>query len=77
MKLYQEQTVIKQNEEKELIKVHGDYKKKYDEFESTMKKTRQGLKTCENEIKERNKKITIMEKQKKEMQKATKQISGQ
>ena len=30
--LYQEQTLIKQNDERELIKVHGDYKKKYDEF---------------------------------------------
>ena len=55
--VYQQQTVLKIEEEKELIKVFNDYKKKYDEFSKAMKKSRDTFKMYETEVKSMNNKI--------------------
>ena len=52
--IYQEQTQLKLNEEKELVKVLNDYKKKYDEFSKAMKKSKDTFKMYETEIKNMN-----------------------
>ena len=45
--MYKEQTEIKGNEEKELLKVFNDYKSKYDEFDKAIKKSRDTFKKYE------------------------------
>jgi hypothetical protein len=58
---------LKQGEEKELVKVLSDYRSKYDEFDKAMKKSRETFKKFEHEIKNYNKHITLLEKQKNEL----------
>jgi hypothetical protein len=45
---------LKIEEEKELVKVFNDYKKKYDEFSKAMKKSKDTFKMYENEVKSMN-----------------------
>jgi SMC interacting uncharacterized protein involved in chromosome segregation len=42
---------LKQNEEKELVKVLTDYKQKHEEFSKAMKKSRETFRMYEGEIK--------------------------
>lgn len=55
--IYQEQCAIKLNEEKELVKVHNDYKKKHEEFAKAMKKSKETFKVYEGEVKNMNSRI--------------------
>ena len=52
--IYQEQAKIKGEEERELTKVLADYRKKYEEFNKAMKKSRETFKVYEGEIKNLN-----------------------
>ena len=52
--VYSEQTRIKTEEEKQLVSVLADYKKKYEEFSGAMKKSRKTFKVYEGEIKNMN-----------------------
>jgi len=49
-------------EEKEYVRLLADYKGKYDDFEKSMKKSRDTFKKYEAEIKIMNKRITELEK---------------
>ena len=55
--MYKEQATLKQDEEKELVKVLADYKKKYEEFSKAMKKSKDTFKMYEGEIKNMNSRI--------------------
>lgn len=48
--LYKAQTLQKQNEEKELLKILKEYRTKYAEFEKATKKTKDYYKNFEKEI---------------------------
>lgn len=52
--VYSEQARIKQEEEVQLVSVLADYKKKYEEFSTAMKKSRKTFKVYEGEIKNMN-----------------------
>ena len=69
---YGEQTKVKQEEEKELVKVLNDYKKKYEEFSKAMKKSKETFKMYENEIKNMNNRIQELQKTKKTLTKGKK-----
>jgi hypothetical protein len=63
--VYIEQTALKQNEEKELVKVLTDYKQKHEEFSKAMKKSRETFRMYEGEIKNltsRANELTLMKK---------------
>lgn len=57
METYKESLAMKLGEEKELIKMLNDYKIKYDDFDSAMKKSRKTYKRYEEEIRNLNKRI--------------------
>ena len=59
--VYSEQTLIKQEEEKELIKVLADYKQKYDEFSKAMKKSRDTFRMYEGEVKNLNSRVNELQ----------------
>lgn len=65
--IYQEQCAIKQQEEKELVNVHSEYKKKHDEFAKAMKKSKDTFKVYEGEIKNMNARISDLQKEKKKI----------
>jgi molybdopterin-biosynthesis enzyme MoeA-like protein len=52
--VYSEQARIKLEEESQLVSVLTDYKKKYEEFSTAMKKSRKTFKVYEGEIKNMN-----------------------
>ena len=76
MKVYQEQAAIKMEEEKELVKVFNDYKKKHDEFSKAMKKSKDTFKVYEQEIKNMNARIQDLLKTKKTIQGKKKQTAA-
>lgn len=76
IQVYKEQTEIKIGEEKELIKVFNDYKAKYDEFDKALKKSRETFKRYETEIKNMNKRIQVLEQEKKQLSSDKKKGKG-
>ena len=67
IEVYRQQNVIKIEEEKELVKVYNDYKKKYEEFSKSMKRSKDTFKVYETEIRGMNSKIQEMQKMKKQL----------
>lgn len=62
--MYNEQTMIKQEEEKELVKVLADYKQKHDEFSKAMKKSRDTFRLYEGEVKNLNSRCNNLQQDK-------------
>jgi len=74
--LYRQQTEIKTQEEKELAKVLADYRKKYEEFNKAMKKSRETFKTYEGEIKNLNFRANELAALKKKLSQGDKKRGG-
>lgn len=58
IKLYQENSTKKKEEEKELSKVMNDYKFRFNEFDKSMKQSKKTLQAYEKEIAGMNRQIT-------------------
>ena len=67
IEIYRQQNVVKIEEEKELVKVYNDYKKKYEEFSKSMKRSKDTFKVYETEIRGMNSKIQEMQRLKKQL----------
>ena len=65
--MYIEQTALKQNEEKELVKVLTDYKQKHEEFSKAMKKSRETFRMYEGEIKNLTSRVNELTQMKKRL----------
>jgi len=65
--VYIEQTALKQNEEKELVKVLTDYKQKHEEFSKAMKKSRETFRMYEGEIKNLTSRVNELTQMKKKL----------
>ena len=65
--VYIEQTAIKQNEEKELVKVLTDYKQKHEDFSKAMKKSRDTFRMYEGEIKNLTSRVNELNQIKKKL----------
>lgn len=65
--VYIEQTALKQNEEKELVKVLTDYKQKHEEFSKAMKKSRETFRMYEGEIKNQTSRVNELTQMKKKL----------
>ena len=65
--VYIEQTALKQNEEKELVKVLTDYKQKHEEFSKAMKKSRETFRMYEGEIKNQTSRVNELAQMKKKL----------
>ena len=74
--IYRQQTDLKTEEEKELAKVLVDYRKKYEEFNKAMKKSRETFKTYEGEIKNLNFRANELAALKKKVLQADKKRAG-